>query len=152
MTPSAVCGTIDSTLRSSSPAKSAFYGSSSGTGSVGCSAGFGCLSGLATPKSRSLASKCWRTRAALMDTTMRRDRAVLIARRIRTLRPSSCWIGLKPADPDRFSDTHLRTLQRRVQQWRAIMAKKLVYATAGEPMAGPAAMPELALVGRDPRC
>ena len=47
---------------------------------------------------------------------------------------------------------HLHTLQRRVQQWRGIMAKKLVYATAGEPMAEPAAMPELALVGRDPRC
>ena len=59
---------------------------------------------------------------------------------------------LQEAEPDRFSRTHLRTLQRRVQQWRGIMAKKLVYATAGEPMAGPAAMPELALVGRDPRC
>ena len=59
---------------------------------------------------------------------------------------------LQEAEPDRFSRAHLRTLQRRVQQWRGIMAKKLVYATAGEPMTGPAAMPELALVGRDPRC
>ena len=59
---------------------------------------------------------------------------------------------LQEAEPDRFSRAHLRTLQRRVQQWRGIMAKKLVYATAGEPMAGPAAMPELALVGRDARC
>ena len=59
---------------------------------------------------------------------------------------------LQEAEPDRFSRAHLRTLQRRVQQWRGIMAKKLVYATAGEPMAGPAAMLELALVGRDPRC
>ena len=49
-------------------------------------------------------------------------------------------------------DTHLRTLQRRVQQWRGIMSKELVYATAGEPMAGLPAMPELALVGADPRC
>ena len=57
---------------------------------------------------------------------------------------------LQEAEPDRFSRAHLRTLQRRVQQWRGIMAKKLVYATAGEPMAGPAAMPELALVGRGP--
>ena len=32
------------------------------------------------------------------------------------------------------------------------MAKKLVYATAGEPMAELPAMPELGLVGRDPRC
>ena len=32
---------------------------------------------------------------------------------------------LKSAHPDRFSDTHLRTLQRRVQQWRGTMAKNL---------------------------
>ena len=57
---------------------------------------------------------------------------------------------LKSAYPDRFSDTHLRTLQRRVQQWRGIMAKKLVYTTAGEPRAEPAAMPELALAGWSP--
>ena len=59
---------------------------------------------------------------------------------------------LPQAEPDRFSDTHLRTLQRRVQQWRGIMSKELVYTTAGEPMAEPAAMPELALVGAEPRC
>ena len=58
---------------------------------------------------------------------------------------------LQEAEPDRFSRAHLRTLQRRVQQWRGIMAQKLVYATAGEPMAGPAAMPELALVGVAPQ-
>ena len=57
---------------------------------------------------------------------------------------------LQEAEPDRFSRAHLRTLQRRVQ-WRGIIAKKLVYATAGEPMAEPAAMLELALVGRDPQ-
>ena len=51
-----------------------------------------------------------------------------------------------------FRRAHLRTLQRRVQQWRGIMAKKLVYAMAGEPMAEPAAMPELALAGVDPKC
>ena len=59
---------------------------------------------------------------------------------------------LQETEPDRFSRAHLRTLQRRVQEWRGIMAKKLVYATAGESMAGPAAMPELRLVGGDPRC
>ncbi len=60
--------------------------------------------------------------------------------------------ALDTGHPDRFSDTHLRTLQRRVQQWRGIMAKKLVYATDGEPMAEPPAMPELALVGVYPKC
>ena len=59
---------------------------------------------------------------------------------------------LQEAEPDRFSRAHLRTLQRRVQQWRGIMAKKLVYATAGEPIAEPPAMPELALAGVDPKC
>ena len=59
---------------------------------------------------------------------------------------------LQEAEPDRFSRAHLRTLQRRVQQWRGIMAKELVYAAAGEPRAEPAAMPELALAGAEPRC
>ena len=59
---------------------------------------------------------------------------------------------LQEAEPERFSRAHLRTLQRRVQQWRGIMAKTLVYATAGEPMAEPPAMPKLALVGVAPRC
>ena len=54
--------------------------------------------------------------------------------------------ALDTGHPDRFSDTHLRTLQRRVQQWRGIMAKKLVYTTAGEPMPELPAMLELALV------
>ena len=59
----------------------------------------------------------------------------------------ACWAGCR-----KTRTAHLRTLQRRVQQWRGIMAKKLVYATAGEPMAEPPAMPELALVGVDHRC
>ena len=58
---------------------------------------------------------------------------------------------LKSAHPDRFSDTHLRTLQRRVQQWRGIMAKKLVYAAVDEPVPELPAMPELALVGTGPQ-
>ena len=32
------------------------------------------------------------------------------------------------------------------------MSNELVYAAAGEPMAEPSAIPELALVGADPRC
>ena len=58
---------------------------------------------------------------------------------------------LKPAHPDRFSDTHLRTLQRRVQQWRGIKAQKLVYAAVDEPVPELPAMPELALVGEGPQ-
>ena len=41
-------------------------------------------------------------------------------------------------------------MQRRVKEWRGSMAKKLVYATAGEPMAEPVAMPELTLAEVDP--
>ena len=33
--------------------------------------------------------------------------------------------------PERFSRRHLRTLQRRVQQWRRVMARELVYASGG---------------------
>ena len=58
---------------------------------------------------------------------------------------------LQEAEPDRFSRAQLTTLQRRVQQWRGIIAEKLVYATAGEPMAELPAMPELAPAGADPR-
>ena len=43
-------------------------------------------------------------------------------------------------------------MQRRVKEWRGSMAKKLIYATAGEPMAEPVAMPELALAEVDPKC
>ena len=32
--------------------------------------------------------------------------------------------------PERYSRRHLRTLQRRVRQWRGVMAKQLVYASA----------------------
>ena len=59
---------------------------------------------------------------------------------------------LQEAEPDRFSRANLRTLQHRVRQGRGIMAEKLVYATAGEPMPEFPAMPELALVGVPPRC
>ena len=63
-----------------------------------------------------------------------------------------CWADCKRLDRIVSAGAHLRTLQRRVQQWRGIMAKTLVYAAAGEPMAEPPAMPELALVGVAPRC
>lgn len=34
---------------------------------------------------------------------------------------------LQKEHPERFTDGQLRTLQRRVREWRQIMAKKLVY-------------------------
>ena len=39
---------------------------------------------------------------------------------------------LQSAYPDRFGRCHLRTLQRRVQHWRGIMASQLVYPVTGE--------------------
>lgn len=39
---------------------------------------------------------------------------------------------LQEVEPERFSRAHLRTLQRRVQKWRGIMASKLVYAGSAE--------------------
>ena len=37
---------------------------------------------------------------------------------------------LERRHPDRFSGRQLRTLQRRVRQWRSVMARRLVYASA----------------------
>ena len=39
---------------------------------------------------------------------------------------------LQSTYPDRFERAHLRTLQRRVQQWRGIMASKPVYPVSSE--------------------
>ena len=59
---------------------------------------------------------------------------------------------LQEAEPDRFSRAHLRTLQRRVQQWRGIMADQLVYAASGATLPDPGGIPEMALVTGDPKC
>ncbi len=62
-------------------------------------------------------------------------------------------LGRLQADhPDRFSRANLRTLQRRVQQWRGIMANKLVCAASEATLPGPAGMPEMALAAGDPKC
>ena len=54
--------------------------------------------------------------------------------------------------PDRFTDAQLRTMQRRVKEWRAIMAKKLVYATPDEALAEHDGLSEPALIGAVSRC
>ena len=43
-------------------------------------------------------------------------------------------------------------MQRRVKEWRGIMAKKLVYADTDEDSAEPNGLPEPALVGADTKC
>ena len=48
--------------------------------------------------------------------------------------------------PDRFERPHLRTLQRRVQQWRGIVARKLVYPLSSETEWDESSIPELALI------
>ena len=53
--------------------------------------------------------------------------------------------------PSRFTDSQLRTLQRRVRQWRGVMAKELIYASADQPMPWDAATGEIAPVGVDSR-
>ena len=62
-------------------------------------------------------------------------------------------LGRLQADhPDRFSRANLRTLQRRVQQWRGIMADKLVYAASKSPPPELSGLPEMALSTDDPKC
>ena len=58
---------------------------------------------------------------------------------------------LQSEHPDRFTEAQLRTMQRRVKEWRGIMAKKLVYAGSDEASAVPSGLPEMTLVGGDPR-
>ena len=63
---------------------------------------------------------------------------------------------LEEAEPDRFSRAHLRTLQRklqrRVQQWRGIMASKLAYAASEVTLADHDGIPEMALAVGNPKC
>ena len=73
-----------------------------------------------------------------------------------------CWLQEDPdasavtllsrpqsAHPSRYSRAHLRTLQRRVQQWRGIMANKLVYAASEATLSSPDSMQEMVLLGND---
>ena len=59
---------------------------------------------------------------------------------------------LQSEHPDRFSESQLRTMQRRVKEWRGILAKQLVYGSDGSVIPEWSGMPEPALVGVDPRC
>ena len=62
---------------------------------------------------------------------------------------------LQSTYPDRFDRAHLRTLQRRVQrrvqQWRGIMASKLVYPVSSETTWDEHSLRELALVESGPK-
>ena len=58
---------------------------------------------------------------------------------------------LQEAEPDRFSRAHLRTLQRRAQKLRGIMASKLVYAASEATPPDYDGMPEIALAGGGPQ-
>ena len=58
---------------------------------------------------------------------------------------------LRAAHPERFSDSQLRVLQRRVKEWRGVMAKKLVYAVPKEPALEPRDRGELVLAGTEIR-
>ena len=59
---------------------------------------------------------------------------------------------LQSEHSDRFSEAQLRTMQRRLKEWRGIMAKELVYAGTEATYAELDGLPELALIGVDPRC
>ena len=54
---------------------------------------------------------------------------------------------LSAAHPERFSDAQLRNLQRRVKDWRGVMAKKLVYAAPDKPVLEARDRGELVLTG-----
>ena len=54
---------------------------------------------------------------------------------------------LRQAYPGQFGDAQLRTLQRRVKDWRGALAKRLVYAATDEPASERSEKVELVLVG-----
>ena len=54
---------------------------------------------------------------------------------------------LREVYPGRFEDAQLRTLQRRVKDWRGVMAKGLLYAASDGPASEPSEKVELVLVG-----
>ena len=58
---------------------------------------------------------------------------------------------LQSTYPDRFDRAHRRTLQRRVQQWRGIMASKLVSPVSSETTWDEHSLPELTLFESVPK-
>ncbi len=68
------------------------------------------------------------------------------------LRTGCQWKALDATGVCSGSTAHLRTLQRRVQQWRGIMADKPVYAASKSPPPELSGLPEMALSTGDPKC
>ena len=58
---------------------------------------------------------------------------------------------LRVEHPDRFTEAHLRTMQRIVKEWREMMAKKLFYAATDADSAEPNGLPGVVLVGAGPK-
>ena len=52
----------------------------------------------------------------------------------------------------RATSAQLRTMQRRVKEWRGIMAQDLVYASSNAGSAAPGGLLVLALAGADSKC
>ena len=69
--------------------------------------------------------------------------------------PDTKWKALmailRVEHPDRFTEAHLRTMQRIVKEWRGMMAKKLFYAATHEDSVEPNGLPGVALVGAGPK-
>ena len=81
-----------------------------------------------------------------------RSIAAAVAMGLAKIRSHSEKTRLQSEHPDRFTKAQLRTMQRRVKEWRGIMAKKLVYATTDEASAASSGLPEMALIGADSKC
>ena len=68
-------------------------------------------------------------------------------RKTPTPTPRICWHGFGQPIRGAFSDAQLRTLQRRVKDWRGVIAKRLVYAASDEPAVEQRYRGDSALVG-----
>ena len=58
---------------------------------------------------------------------------------------------LQVEHPDRFTEAHLRTVQRKAKEWRGMTAEKLFYAATDVDSAEPNGLPGMALVGAGPK-
>ena len=59
---------------------------------------------------------------------------------------------LQAQHPERFSGAQLRTMQRRVKEWLGSPGVNQFFGHGAEPFAEPIRLPELALIGVDPKC
>ena len=86
------------------------------------------------PTHRKAATKprTWRTRKDPFETVWSQILAWL--QKAPDATAKSLFERLKQEHPDRFPDGQLRTLQRRIREWRQVMARELIFGASAGPI------------------